>query len=103
MPPLEPEKIDQLRGLIQSSGWRNVMRPSILQRATEMNRALRLNTADRREAGGQFMNSGDSELRAGIAFAEWWIAAFENEVKADNINRAKDELDRADGELTANP
>lgn len=92
---LEPEDVDKLKLLLASSGWREVMKPSLRKYAADQIKALRLNPAERIEAGGQFKNNTDAELRAGIATVEWWIAAFENKVKVDQMNRARDELERA--------
>lgn len=100
---LEPENIDKLRHLLQSAGWREVMKPQLMRRVNDQIKALRLNEVSRQEAGGTFKNKSDTELREGIELVEWWIVAFENEVKVANFNRANDELDRANGELTANP
>jgi hypothetical protein len=100
---LNEVQIGQIRGLLQSSAWNDVVRPVIATRANAAIKALILTPAERT---GEFKEMEDSAIRAQIREAEWLLAVFVNEVAVFDHNRRMDELQRQDNpetQTTANP
>ena len=100
---LNEDQVQKVRLLLQSSGWNDVVKPAIAQRANAAIKNLILTPAERT---GEFKEMDDSAIRAQIREAEWLLAVFVNEVAVFDHNRRLDELQRQDNpetQTTANP
>ena len=98
---LNETQIAQIRGMLQSSAWNDVVKPVIATRANAAIKALILTPAERT---GEFKEMDDSAIRAQIREAEWLLAVFVNEVAVFDHNRRMDELQRQESpDTTANP
>jgi hypothetical protein len=100
---LNETQIAQIRGMLQSSAWNEVMKPVIATRANAAIKALILTPAERT---GEYKDMDDSAIRAQIREAEWLLAVFVNEVAVFDHNRRVDELQRQENPeapSTANP
>jgi hypothetical protein len=99
---LNETQIAQIRGMLQSSAWNDVMKPVIATRANAAIKALILTPAERT---GEYKDMDDSAIRAQIREAEWLLAVFANEVAVFDHNRRLDELQGQNPEApsTANP
>jgi hypothetical protein len=98
---LTSDQVEKLRGLLQSSGWREVVRPAVEQRAKAASSLFRLLPSERPES---YRGLDDSTvlnlLRGRLEELEWLMTAFNNEVTVHDINLRADELRR---EPQANP
>jgi hypothetical protein len=101
---LNEEQIEQVRGLIHSGGWANVVKPILGERGRQVNRLFRLLPSERPEP---YRGMEDKDviniLRGRLEEIEWILAAFDNEVTVYDLNRRKDELQRQHNGITANP
>jgi hypothetical protein len=98
---LNEVQIGQIRGLLQSSAWNDVVKPVIATRANSAIKALILTPAER---SGEYKEMDDAAIRAQIREAEWLLAVFVNEVAVFDHNRRVDELQRQESpDTTANP
>jgi len=99
---LNEEQVSKIRLLLASSGWTDVVKPALANRANAAIKALVLTPAERE---GEYKNLDDSALRARIREAEWMLTAFPNEVVVFDHNRRLDELQGQNPEspTTANP
>jgi hypothetical protein len=102
---MNDEQIGKVRILLMSTGWNDVVKPSLALRANSAIKALILSPAERE---GEFKDMDDAAIRARIREAEWMLTAFVNEVAVADHNRRMDELQRQadpDGSEppTANP
>ena len=93
---LDATQVEKLRVLLATSGWNDVMKPVLLQRAHTALEALVLDFSERE---GEFKGMEDQVIRARIREAKWMLSCWANEVLVHDHNRRLDELDRArDGE-----
>jgi hypothetical protein len=100
---LNETQVGQIRGLLQSSAWNDVVKPVVATRANTAIKALILTPAERT---GEYKEMDDADIRARIREAEWLLAVFVNEVAVFDHNRRMDELQRQDNpetQTTANP
>lgn len=86
---LDATQIDQLKLLLSTKGWQEVMRPVIGTRAAQLIKTLVLHPSERPE-----QDRDDSRLRGRIEELEWMLAAWPNEINVYEHNRRLDELDR---------
>jgi hypothetical protein len=102
---LNEEQVGQIRLLLASSGWNDVMRPVIAKRAHDAIKALVLHPAERT---GEYKGIDDNTIRVKVRECEWLLTAWANEVMAYDNNQRLDELDRQQNganpqSLAANP
>jgi hypothetical protein len=88
---LNDEQIQMLRIAIQSSGWTQVMKPLLANRANAAIKALVLPPSERR---GDYEGISDDGLRGRIQEMEWMLFAWDNEIVVHEQNRRRDELQR---------
>ena len=92
---LNSEQIEKVRGLLQSSGWREVVKPVLDQRALNIQKIFRLLPSERSEP---YKNQDDMTvmnlLRGRLEEIEWFAAAFANEVSVYDMNQRQDETQR---------
>ena len=94
---LEPEQIEKLRGMLLSSGWREIAKPLLAERGHGFVKdALRMPS----ERSAPYKDMDDllaiTHLRGRIVEIEWLLSALENEVKNYDLNRRMEELQRAE-------
>ena len=92
---LSSQQIEQVRLVVSSSGWNDVMKPALANRAKAALSALTLTPEEREARGGEHKHSTDEYLRALIHDTEWMLGVWTNELMVDDLNRRRDELDRA--------
>lgn len=92
------EQADKLRLVLASSGWNDVIKPVIAQRAHEAIKTLCLADSERI---GQFKELDDSSLRGIIREGEWMLSVWENELKVYDHNRRLDELGRQEAMMAS--
>lgn len=102
---LNDEQVQKVRQTLSTSGWNDVMRPALENRAREAMKAL---THSRTERAGSYkgthFDTDDDILRAIIRDCEWMVVCWQNEVQVAEYNRQRDELDRLDpNDGTATP
>ncbi len=86
-----------LKILLLSNGWREIVLPTVLNRGREALKALCLNPDERREKGGDFRNKNDDQLRQIVEESERLATVWDNQVKVYDFNRRQDELQRQQG------
>ena len=87
----------KLRVVILSSGWREIMMPSILYHGKAALKALCMNAEERKEKGGDFRNKNDDQLRQIIEDSERIATFWDNELNVYDLNRRSDEHQRQNG------
>jgi hypothetical protein len=92
---LSEEQIESVRLMFASSGWRDVVRPALINRSKMLITALRQAPGRRT---GECKGLEDHELRARLDEDEWLLVAFQNEIMVFDHNKRLDELDAAHGE-----
>lgn len=92
---LTDDQIQKIRLLISSSGWNDVMKPVLANRANAALKALVLTQSERATDGGEFKAWDDESLRAAIREIEWMLVVWTNMISVHEHNRVRDELDRA--------
>jgi hypothetical protein len=97
---LNEEQIGKVRLLLMSSGWTDVVKPLLAQRANLAIKSLILSPAERE---GEYKDLEDSAIRQRIREIEWLVSALPNEVAVFDHNRRLDELERQSSAPTANP
>lgn len=101
---LNPDQIEKVRLTLVTSGWNDVMRPSITNRGHNAVKALVLTRSERTAVyKGSDFDTDDDVLRAMIRDCEWMVSAWDNEVRVADHNRRLDELDGGQPPATANP
>lgn len=93
--PLDADSVEKLRATMASSGWNDVIEPSLINRSKQILNALRTVPGKR---SGEFKELEDHDLRAKLDEIEWLLVAFRNEIKVFDHNRRLDELDADRGE-----
>src|SRR5262245_9442234 len=88
---LSPEQMEKLRLTMQTGGWREIVMLACANRANLMIKTLVLSPSERR---GEFSGDSDEVIRGRIKEQEWFLTIWDANLKADNINRVADELDR---------
>lgn len=87
-------QIEQVRLVLSTEGWKNVMKPALTRR---MNAAIKALCLTRAERAVQYAKSEydteDVDLRAMIRDCEWMLVAWDNEVAVYDENRKRDELE----------
>lgn len=97
--PLDDEQCDQVRQVLASSGWQQVMQPFYARRAHGAVKTLALYPAER---SGEFKDLNDDQLRAIVRECEWMLGVWRNEVAANDHNRRLAERETAENP-PANP
>ena len=100
---LNPEQADKLRQTLFTSGWKEVIEPTLLQRAKIALNALLLPPAERKVRGGEFADTEDADLRAIIRECDWNRLVWAQHLSAYDHNRRLDELDRQGNGATDTP
>ena len=88
---LTSEQVEQVRTILSSSAWNDVMKPVLMNRAHTALKALVLDSAERE---GDYKGMEDTAIKARIRECEWMLSAWVNEVAVHDHNRRRDELDR---------
>jgi hypothetical protein len=106
---LNPDQIDKLRVLLQTSGWNEVVKPAIAERGRQVQKMWAMMPSERPEPyKGVDDAIAINMLRGRFSELEWMLLAFENEVKVHDYNRRLEELERqpsdpANPDAAANP
>lgn len=90
---LDAEQIGKVRLLLMSSGWNDVLKPVIANRAHGAIKALVLHPSERK---GEYEGVDDTALRAKVQECEWMLSVWSNEIAVHEHNRRIEELDRQD-------
>ena len=97
---IDEVEAQKLRVTLTTSGWHEVMRPRLANRARQATKALVLSAAERsREFAGTDYDTDDNVLRAIIRDCEWMTVCWNNELSVFDQNRRTDELLRQDVSL----
>lgn len=97
---LDSEQIGKLRQTMNTSGWRDVIAPKIIERGRLFQKMM-LGFASKRPE--PYNEAGDEFLKGVIHDIEWMLVYWENEIAAHDMNQRRDELarTRANGEPVA--
>jgi hypothetical protein len=87
-------QVEKVKFTLAGSGWTDVMRPAIQQRANEALKALALDPSERAKIGGEFKDLEDKDLRAIIRECQWMLVVWVNEVNVFEMNRRSEEIQR---------
>lgn len=94
---LSEEEAQSVRLTLASTGWTNIIAPTIENRGREAIKALTLSRTERAAAyKGTDFDTDDDVLRATIRFTKWIMTSFSKAVEVAEFNRRRDELDRQD-------
>ena len=101
---LNDDQIQKVRGMMQSSGWNEVLKPLVLVRGRELSKTALVMPGQRSEPY-KSMDDRDAmnHIRGRIEEIEWLMSFFENEINVYDYNRRRDELDRQANGSEANP
>lgn len=101
---LSEEQAQQIQIVLSLGGWREVMRPSLVQRRDYATRALVMSRTERSDSlKGTDFDADDDVLRAIIRDCEWMATIWDKELIVYQHNRQRDELDAANQPPPANP
>lgn len=99
---LTPEQMEKVQRVLGSDGWRDVMKPALVQRRDVAVRALIMTRSERAsKIKGTDFDTEDDVLRAMIADCEWLGSVWDTEAKVAMHNQRLDELEAANP--AANP
>lgn len=97
MPGLNSLQMEQLRRLLVSAGWNDVVKLAIQGKLDTCQKLAFLLPNERPEPyKGMDDHTATAILRGEVKALEWVLHAFENEVIVDNVNRRREELARLD-------
>ena len=92
---LSSEEVEKLRGLLQTSAWREVVVPKLEARKKRMEEiGLMLPTERPEPYKGLDDQMATSLARGEARCCEWLLHAFENEVVVHDLNHKRDEQAR---------
>lgn len=102
---LTAEQAQHVRATIWTTGWREVIHPSLQNRGAAALKALRLNPSERAVEfkGTEFEVADDYFLRAIIRDIEWMLGIWDKELAVYDHNRRLDELDRQNSPVNGEP
>lgn len=102
---LTAEQAQHVRATLWTTGWREIMQPSLQNRGNLALKALRLNPSERavEYKGTEFEVADDTFLRAVIRDIEWMLGIWEKELAVYDHNRRLDELDRQESPNNGEP
>ena len=100
---LNVQQIQQVRQMLQTSGWNDVLKPFALGRGRELTKiALRLPANRPEPYKGMDDRDAMNHIRGRIEEIEWLMSFFENEINVSDFNRRKDELERQTNGIGSN-
>ena len=104
---INDEQAQKLKLVLSTSGWNDVMKPTIENRGRQAVKALTLTRSERAaQLKGTDYDTEDDVLRAMIRDCGWMIELWQRELYAWDHNQRLDELDRQEsnqGTPAANP
>ena len=88
---LNQDQVEQIRLMLASGGWRDVVAPAMARRGQDSIKLLMLHPSERPSG-----SPDDITLRCRIQEVEWMLNVWKNEVVTFDLNRQREALDEPD-------
>ena len=96
---LDAEQAEKVRNLLASSAWRDLMKPTLIERGRQFSRMAIGFGSERPKPYDQ---ASTDFLRGVVHEIEWMLSAWEGDLAAYDTNRLRDEMERGHNGTGAN-